>query len=163
MIACLGLGSNIGDRLENLRGALYRLNNVTENWVRKISPVYETIPVGGIQQPDYLNAAMEIETGLEAESLLNVCLSIEQEMGRIRRERLGPRIIDIDILLYGELILNTDQLTLPHPHMHERAFVLKPLADIAPDYVHPVLGQTVRGMLLQVGDPGIRKIMDGEL
>ena len=162
MKAYLGLGSNIGDRLENLRGALYHLNNAPEILVQKVSPVYETIPVGGPQQPDYFNAAVEIDTNLEAENLLELCLSFEQKMGRIRGVHWGPRIIDMDILLYGELIINTERLKIPHHHMHERAFVLKPLADIAPDIMHPVLGLTVREMLAGVGDSGVRKIINGE-
>ncbi|HUT63738.1 MAG TPA: 2-amino-4-hydroxy-6-hydroxymethyldihydropteridine diphosphokinase, partial [Anaerolineae bacterium] len=115
------------------------------------------------QQPDYLNAVVEIETYLEAEKLLEVCSCIEQDMGRIRRVHWGPRVIDIDILLFGELILNTEQLTVPHPRMHERAFVLKPLADISPDYIHPVLGLTVGEILVKIDEAGVRKMMNVEL
>ena len=163
MKAYLGLGSNIGDRLENLRSALSRLNNISGIRVQKVSPVYETLPVGSPQQPDYLNAVVEIETYLEAEKLLAVCSCIEQDMGRIRRVHWGPRVIDIDILLFGELILNTEQLTVPHPRMHERAFVLKPLADISPDYIHPVLGLTVGEILVKIDEAGVRKMMNVEL
>ena len=163
MKAYLGLGSNIGDRLENLRSALSRLNNISEIRVQKVSPVYETLPVGGPQQPDYLNAVVEIETYLEAEKLLAVCSCIEQDMGRVRRVHWGPRVIDIDILLFGELILNTEQLTVPHPRMHERAFVLKPLADISPDYIHPVLGLTVGEILVKIDEVDVRKMMNVEL
>ena len=157
MKAYLGLGSNIGNRLRNLQSVLDHLNVVTGISLEAVSPVYETNPIGGPAQPEYLNAAIEIETDKCPEKLLKHCLDIEKKMGRYRRERWEPRIIDIDVLLYGKLILNSPNLVIPHPFMHERAFVLQPLADIAPDIVHPVLGLTVNEMLARIEKSGITK------
>ncbi|MFC1528847.1 2-amino-4-hydroxy-6-hydroxymethyldihydropteridine diphosphokinase [Candidatus Latescibacterota bacterium] len=154
----LGLGSNIGDRLGNLNGAVLRLNSSPEILVMNVSNIYETVPVGGPVQPDYLNAAVEIETILEPEGLFRHCSGIEKAMGRERTEKYGPRIIDIDIVLYNQLVLKTDDLTIPHPRMHERAFVLRPLADLVPDYVHPVTGLAVKELLERVDQSGVQKI-----
>ena len=131
--------------------------------VQKVSPVYETSPVGGPEQQDYLNAVIEIETCLEAEDVLQCCLSLEKEMGRIRTMQWEPRNIDIDIELYGNHVLKTANLTVPHPLMHKRAFVLKPLADIAPDFIHPVIGLSIKEIVVDVGESGVRKIENLEL
>ncbi|MCE5250696.1 2-amino-4-hydroxy-6-hydroxymethyldihydropteridine diphosphokinase [bacterium] len=163
VIAYLGLGSNLGNRLANLREAVDRLAMVHGVVIQKISPVYETLPEGGPEQPDYLNAAVEIGTSLDAVLLLGACSAIEDDMGRIRGERWGPRTIDIDILLYGGARISTDRLTVPHPRMHERAFVLQPLADIAPDAVHPPTGLTVGELLGRAGASGIRKMENMKL
>jgi len=114
-------------------------------------------------EPDYLNAAVEIETVLDTQELVKVCLGIEQDMGRIRTERWGPRTIDIDLLLYGDFIVNPrssrgPDVTVPHPLMHTRGFVLYPLSDIAPDVQHPVIGQTISQLKKGIGHEGIRKI-----
>ena len=157
MKAYLGLGSNKGDRTSNMREAVHRLSNIDHIIIGNISPVYETAPVGGPEQTDYLNAVIELETDLNAEELLNTCRGIEKDMGRIRKEHWGPRIIDIDVLFWGQIVFTSPSLTVPHPRIHERAFVLRPLADIAPDMVHPVFGLTVREMLEKVGETGIKK------
>lgn len=159
----LGIGSNTGDRFGNLREAVQRLDNTPGICVRRISHVYETYPVGGPEQPDYFNAVIEVETALKAKEILECCLGIEKEMGRVRKERCGPRNIDIDIELYGDHVLKTDDLTVPHPLMHKRAFVLKPLADIAPGRVHPVLGLSVKEMLAKVVESGVRKVENVKL
>ena len=156
MKAYLGLGSNTGDRFENLKKAVQQLNTQSGIRVQRVSPVYETVPMGGPEQSYYLNAVVEIETTLEAENLLTCCLNIEKEIGRIRTVHWGPRIIDIDIELYGQLVVKATELTIPHPLMHERAFVLRPLSDIAPDFVHPVLGLTVKELLARVEDSGVK-------
>ena len=156
MIVYLGIGSNIGDRLRNLSEAVHRLDGITGIHVRNISPVYETVPVGGPEQPDYLNAVVGIVTDLKAAELLASCLGIEKDMGRTGTVRYGPRNIDIDIEFYGQDIIKTTALTVPHPRMHERAFVLRPLSDIAPDFVHPVLGLTVKELLTRVDETGIK-------
>ncbi len=141
--AFLGLGSNLGEKAENLRKAvgLLRREGIV---VRKQSSLYETEPWGDPNQPLFLNMAIEIETGLEPAALLGVLQRIEAEMGRERTRRWGPRVIDLDILFYNHIILNENGLTIPHPLLHEREFVLKPLFEIAPDVVHPSLGTSVR-------------------
>jgi len=126
--------------------------------VKRVSHVYETRPVGIREQPAFLNAVIEVETLLNASELLQVCLHVEKEMGRTRTERWGPRNIDIDLLLYGNVVLKKKDLTVPHPLLHTRGFVLYPLSDIAPDTVHPVLGLTINKLKARVEQEGIRKI-----
>ncbi len=130
--ASIALGSNLGDRAANLRGALAALQRDDAVRVVAESAVYETAPVGGPEQPDYLNMVVAVETELAPEALLARCLAVEAEHGRVRRERWGARTLDLDLLHYGETELATERLTLPHPRMAERAFVLVPLAEIAP-------------------------------
>jgi 2-amino-4-hydroxy-6-hydroxymethyldihydropteridine diphosphokinase len=128
--AFLGLGSNLGDRLANLTQAVKSLAlGVT---IVRTSRVYETAPVGP-PQPDYLNAVVEVDTDLSARDLLDACLAVERQMGRVRAERWGPRVIDIDLLTYGRETIDEPGLTVPHPHMHERAFVLAPLLELDGD------------------------------
>lgn len=128
--AYLGIGTNIGDREENLKSALISLNLLPMTKVTAVSKVYETEPVGFADQDDFLNIAVEIETDLTAQNILGACLGIEAGLGRIRNIKNGPRIIDIDLLLYEDEKYNTLSLILPHPRMFEREFVLKPLLDI---------------------------------
>ena len=131
-IAYLGLGSNLGDRFEHLRRALELLR---ERGVRVLrsSRVYETEPVGGPAQPDYLNAVVEVEIDGTARDLLRACLAVEEALGRVRTERWGPRVIDVDVLSFGEEAIDDPDLQVPHPRMHERAFVLVPLLELDPD------------------------------
>jgi 2-amino-4-hydroxy-6-hydroxymethyldihydropteridine diphosphokinase len=145
-IACIGLGANLGDRLGSLRAAALALHKPPTIELMAVSRLYESAPLGSPDQPDYLNAALSVRTTLHPRELLERCLAVEEDLGRRRGEaslRWGPRIIDLDILLYDDLLLDEPGLTIPHPHLHERSFVLEPLADVAPDRVHPVLGRTV--------------------
>ncbi|MEQ2129783.1 2-amino-4-hydroxy-6-hydroxymethyldihydropteridine diphosphokinase [Caldanaerobacter subterraneus] len=128
----LSLGSNLGDREKYLKEAVKRLKSNKNIVLKKLSPIYETKPVGYLEQDNFLNAAILIETDLTPYELLDVTTSIEAELKRERTIKWGPRTIDIDILLYDGLILNDEKLTIPHPHMWERAFVLIPLRDINP-------------------------------
>lgn len=143
----LGLGSNLGDRLANLSRAVEELAGRGVRVVRS-SRVYETDPVGGPPQPQYLNAVVEVATDLEPEELLRVCLEVESELGRTRGERWGPRTIDIDLLAYGDREIAEPDLTLPHPRMHEREFVLVPLLELDAD---PPLPGGRRASDLQLG------------
>lgn len=129
----LGLGSNIGDRKETILAAIGKLNSHPAITVQKVSALYETAPVGLLEQPDFLNAAVAVETTLSPEGLLDVCLAVELDLGRVRDRKWGPRTIDIDLLMFHDVVCSTDRLSLPHPFLHERCFVLKPLAEIAPD------------------------------
>ena len=146
----LGLGSNLGDRAENIRMALELLDGAPGVEIRKVSALLETAPVGGPKQPDYLNAAAELATTLAPEDLLATLKRVEKSVGRIERQRWGPREVDLDILLYGDEIVRGTSLEVPHPRMCERAFVLEPLAEIAPEAVHPVTGMSVNELLVRL-------------
>ena len=137
----LSLGSNLGNRQANLDQALKLISERMR--LGKVSSVYETEPVGMKEQPRFLNLACEVITHLSPEGLLSLLKGIEAKMGRYSRTG-EPRIIDIDIVLFGSQVINTPNLIVPHPRMHERAFVLIPLAEIAPDFVHPVLKKTIK-------------------
>ena len=151
--AYISLGSNLGDRRQTLRGALTMLENEDRVEVVCVSTFIETDPVGGPPgQTPYLNAAAEIETDLSPEDLLSVLQRIESALGRDRpsEQRWGPRTCDLDILLMGDCVMETDSLTIPHPRLVERAFALRPLASIAPEVVHPVLGKTAAALLAEL-------------
>ena len=150
--AYIGLGSNIGDRAENLKRAIDFLKAKEGLEVKKGSSYYETEPVGFKEQGWFLNAVAEVETSLSPEGILRVCQEIEDEMGRKRGVRGGPRIIDLDILLYGDSIVDREDLKIPHPLMHNRKFVLVPLVEIAPEVIHPVLKKTVSSLLRELQD-----------
>ncbi len=135
--AYLGLGSNLSDRLANLQAAVDLLAAQPGLRVARSSRVYETDPIGGPPQPDYLNAVLEVETDLSPSELLAACLRVEASLGRVRAERWGPRVIDIDVLTYDELRVDEPELTIPHPRMQERAFVLMPLFELDPDPALP--------------------------
>jgi 2-amino-4-hydroxy-6-hydroxymethyldihydropteridine diphosphokinase len=135
--AYVGLGANLGDRLANLQRAVDLLAEVPGVAVVRSSRVYETEPVGGPDQPEYLNAVVEIRTDLSANGVLEACLGVEARMGRVRTERWGPRPIDLDILTYDDRTIDEPDLVVPHPRMHERGFVLVPLAELDTDPMLP--------------------------
>lgn len=143
--AYLSLGSNLGDRVANLRTAIQRLGSL--GTVRKVSSFYETEPVEVADQPWFVNCVVLLEVDGSARDLLRHALTIEQEMGRQRLRHKGPRNVDIDILLYGESMIDEPGLKIPHPAMHQRRFVLEPLAEIAPNVCHPLLKKTARELL----------------
>ena len=145
--AYLGLGSNIGDRKQQLLKAIDLIGNIKGIKVTKQSSIYETAPIGYTDQPNFLNLCLEIETELSPQQLLKHCLDIEQQLHRVREIRWGPRTLDIDILLYSDNIIETDNLSIPHPRMQERAFVLIPLNDIASDKKDPRLNQKIHDLV----------------
>ncbi len=142
----IGLGSNLGNREDNCRNAM---NHLTESGIKilKRSSLLETEPWGVLDQPKFINMAVQAETDLGPEQLLLLLKRIEQKMGRTPSARWGPRAIDMDILLYDDHTINTPDLEIPHPRLHERDFVLRPLAEIAPDLIHPVLKKSIRELL----------------
>ena len=145
------IGGNIGDRMANLAMAVEFIEKYLGNMVQ-ISSIYETAAWGNTNQADFLNQAICIETSLSPKDLMTQILLIEQKMGRERTIPLGPRTIDIDILYYNDAIVENEQVTIPHPRMSQRKFVLYPLAEIAPKYVHPLLNKTNDVLLKECGD-----------
>ena len=150
--AYIGFGSNIGDRLAHIQNAIHTLSKTEGITLQKISSVYKTDPVGYEAQAHFLNGVAAIQTDFPPLSLLHALKNIETTAGRQHRIRWGPREIDLDILIYGDLYLQTEKLIIPHPEMHLRRFVLVPLAEIAPDLVHPVFQETVQTLLNSLED-----------
>lgn len=154
--AYLALGANLGDRKRNIRDAVGLLVATEGVTVTQVSSLLDNPAVGGEPDaPPFLNAAAEIKTTLGSHALLHRILEIEQKLGRVRRQKWESRIIDIDLLLYGDVIISSQELVIPHPLMHERRFVLQPLAEIAPEAVHPVLQMTTAGLLQNLDRPPI--------
>lgn len=154
----VGVGSNLGDREFLIRKAIEQLRDLPRTVVVRVSSLYDTDPVGEADQPAFLNAVACLETSLEPRDLLWQMLLIEARMGRVRKQRWGPRPIDLDLLFYGKRIIDEPDLTVPHPEAHRRAFVLVPLAEIEPAFVHPGLGESVRALLRRIPpNPPVRK------
>lgn len=149
--AYLLLGTNLGDRVENLKTAIKLIGNEVGD-IFAASGVYETAAWGKTDQPSFLNQAIGVQTHLSPLALLSALLGIEQQMGRVRLERWGERLIDIDIIFYADLIFSSNELYLPHPEMHRRRFVLEPLNEIAKDFIHPVLKEKVSSILFNLTD-----------
>jgi 2-amino-4-hydroxy-6-hydroxymethyldihydropteridine diphosphokinase len=154
--AFLGVGSNLGDREANLRDAIQRLE-AGEIRVVRLSSLYETAPQELLDQPSFLNAVLEVDTSLFPLQLLARIRQIESDMGRRRITPKGPRNIDIDILFYGRAVVTTAELEVPHPRLAQRRFVLEPLAEIAPDFRHPLTGKTATEMLTKLEPQGVRR------
>ncbi|MCF6406955.1 2-amino-4-hydroxy-6-hydroxymethyldihydropteridine diphosphokinase [Chitinophaga filiformis] len=144
--AILLIGGNLGDRTGHLQQAVEQIDKQVGK-VEKISALYETAAWGHVEQPDYLNQALLVSTGMDARTLLQTVLAIEHNIGRIRRQKWGARVIDIDIIFYNDAIINEPDLKIPHPQMQFRQFVLVPLREIVPDWQHPILHQSVSTLL----------------
>ena len=152
----IALGSNLGDRAANLQAAIDAFK--PEIHPLKCSPVYETPPWGFSDQPQFLNQIVEAETDLSPGALLKYLKKIEVQLGRQKIFRYGPRLIDLDIIFYEDKVIDSPPLIIPHPHMAERGFVLMPLADLAPDFRHPILGDSVSDLLSKVDTDGIIRV-----
>ena len=152
--SAIALGSNLGDSPATLESALGTLDETPGIAVQTRSSFYKTAPIGP-SQPDFLNACALLDVELTAQALLKILLEIERKFGRVRGEHWGPRTLDLDILLFEDLILETPDLQIPHPRMHERAFVLVPLAEIAPDWIDPVSGEAIAQLVEKVDRSGV--------
>ena len=147
----IGLGSNLGDPIAELRGAVTELESRGVE-LRARSSLYRTEPVDALEQVWFVNAVAEIRFGGRPDELLQICLNVETARGRERTRRNQPRILDLDVLLLGDIVLASDELTVPHPRLHERRFVLEPMVQIAPDAIHPGLRKTMRDLLKECVD-----------
>lgn len=153
----IALGSNLGDSQQILGAALRQLDADAQIEVVACSQLYRTAPVGP-PQPDYLNCCALLQTSLTPTALLRRLLAVEAAFGRVRRQRWGPRLLDLDLLLFGDWVIDTPTLQVPHPRMHERAFVLVPLAEIAPDWIDPVSGKAIAQLNQQVDPIGVYRL-----
>jgi 2-amino-4-hydroxy-6-hydroxymethyldihydropteridine diphosphokinase len=149
-VAFIGIGSNLGSRIENCNKALHEISNFAR--ISAVSSIYETEPVGKEDQPDFINCVAKIETDLSPYRLLASLRSVENTLGRRRTEKWGPRIIDLDIIFYDGLLIESDELAIPHPRAHLRGFVLEPLCEIAPNFIHPVFKVSISTLLHELKD-----------
>jgi 2-amino-4-hydroxy-6-hydroxymethyldihydropteridine diphosphokinase len=152
LVCHIGIGSNLGDALQNCKDAIESISRLSSVELIQPSSFYKTEPVGDIKQEYFINAVVEIKTELPARELLKTLQKIEKKMGRERSIKGGPRIIDLDIIFYGHEIIREKGLTVPHPEMHKRRFVLEPLNEIASYFIHPVFGVSVRGLKERLDD-----------
>lgn len=160
MIAFIGIGSNLGNPEELCEKAIERIDNHKGVKLLRSSSLYRTEPIGPIEQPWFVNAVCEVNTSLQPQELLLALKKIEQEMGRDNGlERWGPRLIDLDLLLYGQIILNLSDLVIPHPQLHKRGFVLVPLCEIAPYTIHPIFNLSAKGLLKRLNDKHIVEVL----
>ena len=162
VIAYLGIGSNLGDPVENCRKALREISSLKNVQVLRRSSLYRTEPVGDRLQEWFVNGVVEVRTTFTAPQLLKALQWVEQALGRERRERWGPRTIDIDILLYGQEIMKTENLVDPHPELHKRRFVLVPINEIAPYVIHALFGVSMKGLLDRLEDDHTVERIDGD-
>jgi len=154
----VGVGSNLGDREFLIRKAVESMRDLPRTLVVRVSSLYDTDPVGEVDQPVFLNAVVWLETTLEPRELLWQLLLIEKRMGRVRSQRWGPRPIDLDLLFYGEETVDEPDLTIPHPEAHRRGFVLLPLLELDPDFVHPTTGEPIKKTIKRLPpNPPVRK------
>ncbi len=160
VIAFIGIGSNSGDPVYNCRQAFRRLSETPQVWLLRCSSLYRTEPVGPQDQPWFINAIAEIRTTLRPRQLFDALKSIERQMGRTEGRRWGPRLIDLDLLLYGQEVVSEGELTVPHPELHRRRFVLVPLCELASYMVHPAFGVSVRGLMDRLADKGRVELYD---
>jgi 2-amino-4-hydroxy-6-hydroxymethyldihydropteridine diphosphokinase len=161
MKSYVGLGSNLGEREALLKAAIEQCAQLPETRLGRVSSLYDTAPVGELDQPNFLNAVVQLETALTARQLLWNLLLIERRLGRVRHaaRRYGPRTIDLDLILHGDLVIDTPDLRVPHPDFHRRAFVLVPLVEIEPRLVHPLLGLDVSELLARIEErPQVRRM-----
>ena len=148
--AFIGAGANLGEPVRQLGQAIEELRQSRSIKFLGASSFYRTQPVGPVEQPPFVNAVFSLEPEIGPHDLLSLLLDIEQKMGRVRKERWGPRVIDLDLLFYGDAVISGEGLEVPHPRLHKRRFVLAPLAEIAPDFVHPVLKTPVSQLLAEL-------------
>lgn len=151
-LAYIQLGTNMGDRYAALAQAIQLMREEKLNIIRS-SSIYETAAWGSIPQPDFLNQIVSLHTLLTPEQLMELLLETEKKMGRIRTEKNGPRTIDLDILFYDDLIFNSASVTIPHPLLHERRFILEPMTELDPDFIHPIFNKTINELLFLCKDP----------
>ena len=149
MYCYLGLGSNLGEKQKYIKKAIEQISNLEFVEIIRTSSIIETKPYGKIDQPDFLNCVVELQTELTPENLLKKCLDIENRLGRVRKEKWGPRTIDIDLLLYENVVMNTKTLILPHPELHKRKFVLESLNELCPNLMHPIIKKNIKEIYLE--------------
>jgi len=150
MYCYLGLGSNLGNKQNYITNAIKYISELENVEIKKTSSIITTKPYGKIDQPDFLNCVVELNTNILPEELLKKCLNIENQLGRSRKGKWGPRTIDIDMLFYEDKIMNTKLLVLPHPELHKREFVLISLNELCPDLVHPILKKKIKDIFLEL-------------